>query len=315
MAEVEASPTKRRIVDELHRAARRNYPRRSVIVCGIDDSWQADLIEMIPHAAVNKGYKYLLTVIDNFSKYAWARALKSKKAGDVSHAFEDILNTSGRRPKNLQTDDGKEFFNRTFASLVKRFRINHYKTFSTKKASIVERFNRTLKGHMYKTFSVNGNYKWADMLSGLMQRYNTAVHRTIGMRPVDVNSGNESEILERIGYERAAPPHPPPKFKVGDHVRVSKIKSVFAKGYTPNWSTEIFTVATVRRTSPPTYLLRDFQGQDIAGGFYGEELQKTRFKDVYLVEKILQRKGNKSYVKWLGFDNSHNSWIDNSDID
>ncbi|XP_074096350.1 uncharacterized protein LOC141525687 [Cotesia typhae] len=104
------------------------------------------------------------------------------------------------------------------------------------------------------------------------------------------------------------------KFKVGDKVRISKYKHVFDKGYTPNWTTEIFTIKSVQNTNPTTYKLVDYQDQPIEGGFYNEELSKVKYPDVYLVEKVIRKRGHKYYVKWLGFDTKHNSWINKSDM-
>lgn len=97
-------------------------------------------------------------------------------------------------------------------------------------------------------------------------------------------------------------------------MRISKYKSLFEKGYLPNWSAEIFKVSKVVPTEPITYHLADLKGERIKGGFYEPELQKTKMTDVYLVEKIIRRKGNKVLVKWLGFDNEHSSWINANDV-
>jgi len=253
----------------------------------------------------------LLTIIDTFSKYAWAVALKSKNANEVTHAMKSVLD-AGRKPKYLQTDDGKEFFNKEFQGLMKKHDINHYSTFSVLKASIVERFNRTLKNFMWKEFSLHGSYKWIDNYKALVDFYNGKVHRTIGMPPNKVTHRNENLILNRSF--RHLKIYSKPKFSVGDNVRISKYKHIFEKGYTPNWTTEIFKIHKVQNTNPSTYILKDYQGKIIKGAFYTEELQKSRFPDLYLVEKVLKTQGNKVYVKWLGFSNEHNSWIDKNDI-
>lgn len=303
--------SKEQVVRELHKSTRKNFPRRRVIVKGIDDLWQIDLVEMIPHARVNKNFKYLLTVIDVFSKYAWAEPVKSKSAEDVVKAMDSILK-KGRKPKNIQSDNGKEFYNNKFKKLMENYDINHYSTFSNLKASVVERFNRTLKNMMYFEFSLRGNYKWIQMLDELIKKYNNKKHRSIGMKPVNVTRKVEKQLLNTVySHLKIAGPA---KFKVGDHVRISKAKSIFEKGYTPNWSTEIFIVKKVEITNPVTYKLEDVTGQPIAGGFYESELQKTKHPDIYLVEKILRKKGKKVYVKWLGLDKQHNSWINKSDI-
>lgn len=104
------------------------------------------------------------------------------------------------------------------------------------------------------------------------------------------------------------------KFKVSDRVRLSTYKITFSKGYTPNWTNEIFTVHSVQPTVPITYLLKDHTGDVLAGGFYEKELSKTEVDEVYLVEKILQRKGDRVRVRWLGFDGKHDSWIRKKDL-
>lgn len=303
--------SKLQVVTELHRPARKTYPRRHVITKGIDDLWQVDLVEMIPYARTNKGYKYLLTVIDVFSKYAWAEPVKTKSADNVTTAMLKIFKL-GRVPKNIQSDHGKEFYNSKFKKLMSDYGINHYSTFSTMKASVIERFNRTLKEKMWFEFSLKGKYEWIPILADLLKRYNEKKHRTIGMAPVSVTKKVEKQLLDTVySHLKIAGPA---KFKIGDHVRVSKVKSIFEKGYTPNWSAEIFVIKKVQITNPVTYKLEDMSGQQIEGGFYEHELQKTENPDIYLVEKVLRRKGKKVYVKWYGLDKHHNSWINTSDI-
>lgn len=299
--------SKRNVVQELHKPARRHFIRRRVVIKGLDDLWQADLVEMIPYNRENNKHNYLLTVIDTFSKYAWAVPLKNKSASSATAAMKSIFDSSHRMPENLQTDDGKEFFNKIFQDLMRTHNINHYSTYSTLKASIVERFNRTLKEKMWREFSFNGNYKWLPILKDLLYAYNHSIHRTIKMRPIDVNKKNANDLLSSV-YNRIKIA-PKGKFKVSDQVRISKFKHAFAKGYTPNWSTEIFTIRKVNITNPITYLLDDFQRQPIQGSFYEPELQKTNHPDVFLVEKVLKTKGEQVYVKWLGFTSDHNSWI------
>lgn len=303
--------SKKQLVDELHRAARRRFKRRRIITRGINDLWQADLVEMCDYASVNKTFRYLLTVIDTFSKFAWGIPVKNKTGREVSLAMETILSKESS-PRNIQTDNGTEFYNSYFQNLMKKYKINHYSTYSTMKASIVERFNRTLKGMMWKEFSLNGSYKWVENIQNLIDKYNHTVHRTIKMKPADVNKDNEKSLL-KTAYNRIKI-FPKPKFRVGDKVRISKYKHLFEKGYTPNWTTEVFRIHTIKVTNPVTYLLEDYEGNKIKGGFYERELLKTEHPDLYLVEKILKRKGNKLLVKWLGFSNDHNSWINKSEL-
>lgn len=300
------------VVNELHKPARINYPRRRVILKGIDDLWQADLAEFTLFPKQNRGYKYILVVIDCFSKFVWTVSLKNKSGDVVTKAFKEIFNKSKRKPVNLQTDQGKEFYNSLFQQLMKSNQINHYSTFSVKKASIVERVIRTLKSKLYRMFSLRGTYKFYDVLDKITTEYNNQKHSTIRMRPTDVDKGNEQALLDSVySHIKIAGRR---KFKAGDIVRISKQKSEFAKGYTPNWSTELFKVYEVKISNPTVYYLEDMSGNKIAGTFYAEELQRTKHDDVYLVEKVIRRKGSKSFVKWLGFDKSHNSWIDKKSV-
>lgn len=192
--------------------------------------------------------------------------------------------------------------------------INHYSTFSNLKASIVERVIRTLKTRMWKQFSLQGNYKWLEDLNKLLLDYNNTRHSVIGIAPNKVTKKNEKDILAKA-YSHVKIIDPmPAKFKVGDFVRISKYREAFEKGYTPNWSNEIFKVAKVRQTNPRVYLLTDHSGQDIQGTFYKQELLKVQYPDIYLVERVLKKKGSKLFVSWLGFGKEHNSWINKSEL-
>jgi len=299
------------VVMELHKPARRNYTRRCVTIKGLNDLWQADLVEMIPFAKQNNNVRYILTVINTFSKFGFAEPVKNKTGLEVSRAFEKILKST-TPPRKLQTDMGKEFYNKNFETLLKQYGIHHYSTYSNLKASIVERFNRTLKSRMWRQFSLQGSHKWINILQDLVSQYNRTKHSTIKMCPINVDEKKEKNLLSTV-YSTSVNNIPKKyKFEIGDPVRVSKNKGVFDKSYTPNWSTEIFRINCIQMTKPVTYLLEDYKGEKIIGSFYGEELLKTRFPDIYLVEKIMKVKNDKVLVKWLGFPES--TWINKKDI-
>lgn len=285
---------------------------------GINDTFQADLIEMIPWSSQNNSYRYILMVIDIFSKRAWAMPLKNKTGEEVTKAMSSIfISNPTHIPRNLHTDEGKEFYNQTFQSLMKKHGINHYSTYSKMKASIVERFNRTFMNKLWPKLNLQGSHKWLNHLQPIIQEYNSTVHRIIKMRPIDVNKENEKHLLDTVymqNNEMNSINKSNNKFKVNDYVRISKYKSLFEKGYTPNWSTELFRITRILPTSPITYRLVDLNDKEVKGCFYEYELQQTKNTDVYLVEKVIRRNGNKLFVKWLGFDNSHSSWIDEKDF-
>ena len=150
-----------------------------------------------------------------------------------------------------------------------------------------------------------------DVLDDIVDEYNNTYHKTIKMKPVDVKSDSFAEYNGIAFNEESNKKYP--KFKVGDHVRISKFKNVFAKGYTPNRSEEIFAVKKIKNRVSWTYIINDLKGEEIVGSFYEKELQKTNQKE-FRIEKVIKRKGNKLYVKWKGYKNYFNSWIDKKDL-
>ena len=222
---------KKSIANELHAPARRKFPRCKVIMRGIDETWQADLVDMKKYSKLNGGYKYLLTVIDNVSKFAWAIPLKTKNGIELQRAFEELFQ-QGRVPPNLHVDQGTEFYNHRVKNVLKSHNINLYSTFSEKKASIIERFNRTLKNKMWIEFNVRGCYKWIDIVQNLISKYNATQHRSIKMKPENVTVADEEKLLKLLNSSKYD--YKKPKYKVGDHVRLCKYKHIFEKGYTPN---------------------------------------------------------------------------------
>ena len=145
-----------------------------------------------------------------------------------------------------------------------------------------------------------------DVLDDIVDKYNNTMHKTIKMKPIDVTGASYAEYNEN-------PNKKDPKFKVGDNVRISKYKNIFAKGYTPNWSEEVFVVSKIKNTVPWTYVVSNLNGEEITGSFYEKELQKTSQKE-FRIEKVFKRKGDELCAKWKGYDNSFNSWIDKKDL-
>ena len=147
---------------------------------------------------------------------------------------------------------------------------------------------------------------YIDKLEDIVDEYNNAYHKTIKMKPVDVKDNKYIDFEKEVNDKD-------PKRKVCDHVRISKYKNIFARGYTLNWSEEVFIIKKVKNTVPWTYVINDLNGEEIIGTFYEKELQKTNQKE-FRIEKVIKRKGDKLYVKWKGYDNSFNSWIDKKDL-
>ena len=303
----------------LHKPARRNFRRNRVIVGGIDEEWQMDLADMQSLKQYNDEYRYLLVCIDVFSKYAWIVPIKSKTGPAIVEAFKVIL-ASGRKPQKIMTDQGTEFFNKSFQALLKNEDIQLFNTFNETKASIVERVIRTFKSKMWRYFTAKKTMRYLEMLPDLVYSYNHSRHRSIKMKPALVNTENEDDVFHTLYgsfFDNVQPVKY--KFKVGDKVRISKLKRKFEKSYLPNFSTEIFVVSKRLPRDPPVYKLKDYDGEELKGTFYDKELQKVvKDDDVYEVEKILKKRGRGSkvqyLVKWLGYPNKFNSWVNASEI-
>lgn len=296
------------IAEELHAPARKKFTRRKVISLFKDDLWQADLIDMQSHSKQNKGYKFVLIVIDTFTKYVWVEPLKNKTGNEVVKCMSNILKKAS--PKLLQTDNGTEFYNTYFKNLMSKYKIRHYSVYSNIKAAMVERVIRTVKNRMYKYFTANGSWTWINHIPRLIHNYNNSVHSTIKCTPQEARLNPNiiqlhANILETGKIKK-------PKFKIGDKVRISKYKHTFSKGYTMNWSTEIFTIGKLFKSRPITYQIKDESNNTILGRFYEEELKKTNYPDTFLVERIVKKNKNKILVKWLGLAN--HSWININDV-
>ena len=302
----------------LHKPVRYKFRRRKTIVAGIDDQWQADLIVVNNLKGANQGYVYLLTCVDVFSRYAWVKPLKDKTGQALAAAFQEIFQ-EGRKPDKLQTDKGTEFKNKVFQSFLKKNEVHFFTTENEEiKAAIVERFNRTLKEKMWRYFTRNDTTRYTDVLPQIVLAYNRAYHRSIGAAPADVNETNEEDIWYRLYGQTESIQKPKlPKLKPGDRVRISKSKRVFKKGYLPSWTTgttELFTVKTINKTDPITYIIKDDHDEALKGSFYEQELQKVGDAGVYEIETVLDQRvsegGRQEYlVKWMGYDPTFNSWI------
>jgi hypothetical protein len=274
--------------------------------------WQADLVDLGKLASYNKGFKYLLTCIDVLSRYAWIVPLKDKTGKTSKDAFQVIFK-SGRRPIRLQTDKGAEFTNRVFQKFLKEHDVHFFTTHNEEtKASIVERFNRTLKTEMWKYFTHRETLTYVVVLSEMVASYNHTVHRTIGIPSAEVTWANQTTVSKRLCGRKG--PKTSCKFSSGDRVRLSKARCTFKKGYLPNWTEELFTVVKCIETRPLVYLVKDDHGEILEGTLYIEELQKViKTDDMYNIETILKKrkKGRRVQylVKWLGYPESFNSWI------
>lgn len=264
-----------KLADELHHRVVKSFPKRRVYVHSIDQTWAVDLIDMQPYSKQNKHYKYLLAVIDVFSKYGWLIPLKNKTGVAVSEAFKTLFKE--RKPIYIWSDKGSEFYNRQVKELLKDNNIKLYSTENEEKSSVVERWIGTMKQHMYKYFTANETLKYYDILDKLVKNYNNTVHSSIKMTPVQASKlKNELTVYKNL-YPEKEENIKKPKFKAGTRVRITKKKGKFEKGYTTRWTKEIFVIEKVLNTIPFTYKIIDLKGEEITGSFYEQELQMTKF--------------------------------------
>ena len=275
----------------------------------MDDIWCSDLVDMQKLSKWNKGCKYLLMVLDLFSKYGWIVPLKTKTGLEVSKAFESIfrqlkvLGAKGTvpKPKKLWADKGKEYYNKNVKDLLAKNNIEIYSTENEEKSSVCERWNRTIKEKMYKRFTIQNNTVYIDIVPKILASYNNSKNRSIGMTP---NQARKPENYGKVYWNlyrgvRKSPLSDRPAFKIGDTVRISKYKrKTFDKGYTPNWTEEVFVISEIRPTDPVTY--KALNGEEIEGTFYREELQETD-QTIFRIERVIRKTKDKALVKWKGY--------------
>ena len=255
------------LADELHQPIIKKFEKRKAYSQFKDNIWGVDLADMQSLSRKNKGIKYLLCAIDLFSKYAFVIPLKDKKGISIVNAFNKIIKQSNRKPNKIWVDQGGEFYNNVFEKWLSDNEINMYSTYNEGKSVVAERFIRTLKNKLYKHMTATGKNVYYHALDDVVNKYNNTKHSTIKMKPIDVKNNKRVHIDEHNEKDG--------RFKVGDRVRISKFKNIFAKGYAPNWSKEIFIVDKINDTVPYMYNLKDLNDEEIIGSFYHKELQKT----------------------------------------
>lgn len=205
--------------------------------------YQADLIDLKKLSHFNSGYKYILTIIDIFSRRATAIPLKDKKDKSLVNAFKKMLDDFGT-PNNLTTDNGSEFINKLVKELLMKEEVKQHFTFPEDHniLGVVERFNRTLKTMISKYMTAYDTKKYIPILNDLIYNYNHTIHRTLGIPPIDVKEDFVNLKAEAI-KEKAI--HEFRELQIGDYVRRKINKKVFDKGYTPNFSKEIYRIVNI----------------------------------------------------------------------
>ena len=256
------------LADESHKPIIRKFNKRKVYSQFKDNIWGVDLAEMQSLSRKNKGIKYLLCAVDLCSKYAFVIPLKDKKGISIVNAFNKIIKQSNRKPNKIWVDQGREFYNNVFEKWLSDNDINMNSTYKEGKSVVAETFIRTLKNKLYKHMTATGKNVYY-VLDDVVNKYSNTKHSTIKMKPIDVKNNKRVYIDEHNEKDS--------KLNVGDRARISRYKNIFAKGYAPNWSSEIFIVNKINDTVPCTYNLKDLNDEEIIGSFFDKELQTTKF--------------------------------------
>ena len=273
-----------KLANELHKPIIRNFKRRKVNFGNFpNEIWSADLIDLNKLKKDNNGFQYIINIIDLYSRYAWSIPIKNKTGKSIVEAFDSItkaMPSESKKPKKLWVDNGSEFYNKIFKKWLNDNNIEMYSTFNEGKAVVIERFNRTLKNKMFKYFTANGTYKYIDILSSLINEYNNKKHSSTKLSPNELyfdEKLSEDKNSSKKNKKNMDKNHLLPlsyDFKIGDKVRISKFKKKFEKGYTPNWTEEIFIIYAINMTNPVTYLIKDLNNNPIKGSFINKNYKK-----------------------------------------
>ena len=241
-----------------------------------------------------------------FSKFVWIVRLKRKTEQEVANAFSMILKE--RRFSKMWIVKGQEFYNKDFQKLAEL-----YSAENEDKSCVIKRFNRTIKEKMFKYFSANYTRKFVDVLGVLEDQYNNTIHSSIKMTPKEASSKENENKVWRNLYPEFGGKTLAPKFSIGDHVRITKKRNHLIKNTLKDGRRRFSKFQKFQFIIPVTYKITHYNGEEIQGSFYEQELQKSK-QDIFRIEKIIKQQGNKSLVKYLGYNNSFNSWVDKKDI-
>ena len=305
----------------LHKPAKKVFPTHHILVGAPNDMHQGDLIDFNNLSKYNDGYSYILTVIDCFTRFAWAVPIENKGPRSIVKALEIVY--AGRdTPSNFVSDAGREFTGNVTRDWYEEKNIHFSIAYGTHKAQFVERFNLTFKTMLFRNLTLTNSLRYIDKVADTVRAYNTRYHRTIGMRPIDVNAGNIKSIFFHMYGDPAKWMYGryDSTYKLGDHVRISRLKGPFEKSYEESYSREIYIVYKVLSTEPVQYKLKSLNGELVKGRFYKQEMTSVKMDPNarYPIEKILDNRvvrGVKQVlVKWEGWNASYNDWINENEV-
>ena len=262
------------------------YPTNKTNVYHIDDIWSLDILDLKDYGPENnRGYRYVLVVIDNFSKFGWTVPLKNKNALTIKDSFENILISSKRKPYLIESDRGKEFYNNIFQDFLNKNNIKLYSRNSSYGAVFAEKFNRTIRDLLKKVVFEHGDAKWIDILPTITKQYNNRIHSSTKLTPIQASlKKNEGFVYKNLLDKRKKII---PKFQINDLVRVADLKKTFSKGDTTNWSYKLYKITEIINDTIPAYKIDNLT---------------ERYNESLLKKTNLTMKENNSVMKKLRLD-------------
>ena len=265
---------------------RKYYPTNKTDVYYIDDIWSLDILDLKDYGPKNnRGYRYVLVTIDNFSKFGWTIPLKNKNAQTIKDSFENILINSKRKPTLLESDRGKEFYNNIFQEFLNKNNIKLYSRNSSLGAVFAERFNRTIRDLLKRPVFEKGDGNWIDVLPVITKQYNNRIHSSTKLSPKDASlKKNEGFVYKNLLDKRKKVK---PKFQINDLVRVADLKKTFSKGDTTNWSYNLYKITEIINDTIPSYKIDNLS---------------ERYNESLLKKTNLTMKENNSVMKKLKID-------------
>ena len=299
------------------------YKRQHVVVSDIDHIWMADLADFKDYTAENGQYRYLLTVIDVFSRWGMGEPVHNKSGQSVAQALENVFNRERRMPIKLCTDQGREFVNPQVQQLLRDNAISLYHTKDQQmKATLVERFNKTIKDSLTRLMMYSESVVWTDKIQDIMTGYNHSVHHKLKMSPMDVM--NATDYQKHLLCETMMPHacdkaddflrnvQDDQKFNVGYWVVLQREKQTFEHGFTPRWTREMFQISKkCFKHGHVMFHLQDSQGEQVEGSWLSDQLQEISGKDGInkVVEEVVDRQPGQVKVKYLGYPDKYNQWV------
>ena len=244
-------------INEIYsKGPKRNYATNKTDVYHIDDTWSLDILDLKDYGPKNnKGYRYVLVVLDNFSKFGWTVPLKNKKAQTIKDSFENILINSKRSPNLIETDRGKEFYSNIFQDFLIKNNIKLYSRITSLGVVFAERFNRTIRDLLKRPVFEKGDGNWVDVIPIITKQYNNQLHSSTKLSPKDASlKKNEGYVYKNLLDKRKKVKL---KYQINDLNRVADLKKTFSKGDTTNWSNKLYKITEVINDTIPSYKINN----------------------------------------------------------